>query len=392
MNQIKKTGIPEIGPLELLIFQGTPFCNIDCSYCYLPDRLDTRKMDLDIIDCAVHKLVKEKIIRDDFTVLWHAGEPLVLPVDYYEKAVRIIRRAVPKRYATKFSFQTNATLINDHWCTFFKKYDVELGVSVDGPAFIHDRSRVTRSGQGTFLKVMRGIETMQRHGLRLNIISVVTDYSCQFPEAMFEFYRDIGANSVSFNMEEVEGQNTSSSFSDSPTAQSSVRRFLEAVFELNLLQDEPFQIREFDWASESLATGELGSRDLFFTQMTGPFKTITINTEGDFSTFSPELISQRSALYGDFVLGNVWQDSFMQALSTKKFRHIFRDLVKGLKKCMRNCAYYGLCPGGIPSSRISEKQTLDTDETQYCRLSLQAPLDAVLELAGEPEPDAIGKP
>ena len=26
-----------VGPLELLVVQPTPFCNLDCSYCYLPD-------------------------------------------------------------------------------------------------------------------------------------------------------------------------------------------------------------------------------------------------------------------------------------------------------------------------------------------------------------------
>jgi hypothetical protein len=28
----------EAGPLELLVIQSTPFCNINCSSCYLPDR------------------------------------------------------------------------------------------------------------------------------------------------------------------------------------------------------------------------------------------------------------------------------------------------------------------------------------------------------------------
>jgi uncharacterized protein len=303
-----------------------------------------------------------------------------MPVEYYEKAIDIILQIVPKRYSVKFSFQTNATLINEHWCRFFKKQEAELGISVDGPEFIHDRNRVTRSGKGTLQQVKKGIDLVREHGIPVNIISVLTEFSCRYPADLFEFYKSIGAQSVSFNVEEVEGENKVSSFSKSKTGKETVRQFMSAFFQLNLAEDEPFDIREFNWAKNSLLNGDLKADELYFTQMTGPFKTITINTQGDFSTFSPELITQKSTTYGDFILGNVMTDSFEESLMSKKFKRIFKDLVNGLKKCKRNCDYYGLCPGGIPSAKFSEQQTLNTDETQYCRLSLQTSIDAILEM------------
>lgn len=371
----------DVGPLELLIFQGTPFCNIDCTYCYLPDRLNTSKMDIGIVRHTITKLVEENIVRDDFAVLWHAGEPLVLPVAYYEEAIRVIRNAVPEHIPVTFSFQTNATLLNKQWCQFFARHNAELGVSIDGPKFIHDRNRLTRTGKGTFDTIMPAINLLKRMGMPVNIISVVTDFSCSYPEEMYAFYRDIGAQAVSFNVEEVEGANKTSSFSGSVSAKERVKKFLEAVFRLNLVDGEPLQLREFNWAKSSVLFGDMENNELNLSQMTGPYKTITVVTNGDFSTFSPELISQKSNRYGDFVLGNVVTDSFRDALTTEKFNLIYSDLLSGIEKCRKNCVYYGLCPGGIPSSKFSEQQTLDTDETQYCRLALQAPIDVILDMA-----------
>lgn len=184
----------EIGPLELLIFQGTPFCNIDCKYCYLPDRLNTSKMSLDIVRGAVKKLVAEEVIREDFAVLWHAGEPLVLPVAYYEQAISSIREEVPEHIQVLFSFQTNGILLTDDWCRFFLNHSTELGISIDGPEFIHDRNRITRSGKGTFKKVMKAIELVKSYGMPLHVISVLTDFSCNYPEELFAFYKEIGVD------------------------------------------------------------------------------------------------------------------------------------------------------------------------------------------------------
>lgn len=375
----------EIGPLELLIFQGTPFCNIDCKYCYLPDRLNTSKMSLDIVRGAVKKLVAEEVIREDFAVLWHAGEPLVLPVAYYEQAISSIREEVPEHIQVLFSFQTNGILLTDDWCRFFLNHSTELGISIDGPEFIHDRNRITRSGKGTFKKVMKAIELVKSYGMPLHVISVLTDFSCNYPEELFAFYKEIGVDSVCINAEEIEGVNTQSSFSAEGDAKNRVTKFLRKLFDLNLAEGELFEIREFNWARNSVLHGQLDAPGYNFTQMTGPFKTITISTSGDFSTFSPELITQSSDRYGNFILGNVLRDSFITSLHSDKFTQIYDDLVGGIEKCKQRCEYYGLCPGGIPSGKFSEHKTLDADETQFCQLTFQAPIDALMEMVEKEE-------
>src|SRR5437763_17028906 len=81
-----------VGPLELLVLQPTPFCNLDCSYCYLPDRQSTRRMSRAMLEATFRWVFTSGLARQPFTLLWHAGEPLVLPVAYDQEAVDLLNR------------------------------------------------------------------------------------------------------------------------------------------------------------------------------------------------------------------------------------------------------------------------------------------------------------
>src|SRR3954451_68308 len=78
------------GPLELLVVQPTPFCNINCSYCYLPDRQSTRQMSTQTLEQTFSWVFASGLVRGPFTLLWHAGEPLVMPIAFYQNAVELL--------------------------------------------------------------------------------------------------------------------------------------------------------------------------------------------------------------------------------------------------------------------------------------------------------------
>src|SRR5208283_2213465 len=117
--------------LEILVLQPTPFCNIDCDYCYLPNRNDKRRMGLETIRAAVALVFNGGLVKNRLSVVWHAGEPLVLPVAYYERALVAIEETVDGRAEIQHSFQTNGTLIDDAWCLFFKQPTMRVGLSID---------------------------------------------------------------------------------------------------------------------------------------------------------------------------------------------------------------------------------------------------------------------
>src|SRR5215470_1623421 len=102
-------GLP--GPLELLVIQPTPFCNINCSYCYLPDRQSTKQMSPETLEQTFAWVFSSGLVREPFTLLWHAGEPLVVPPAFYERAAALLGRYNRQGVEVYHALQTNATLI-----------------------------------------------------------------------------------------------------------------------------------------------------------------------------------------------------------------------------------------------------------------------------------------
>lgn len=367
-----------IGPVDLLIFQPTPFCNLDCKYCYLPERNSKDKMDLNVIKITLEKLVDEKLLGDSLNLLWHAGEPTVMPIDYYEKVELLIEEIIPKEVKVIHQIQTNATLLNDEWCEFFKKSNMLVGVSLDGPKHINDKNRVLRNGKGTFDQVMNGIMLLKKHNIDFSIISVLTDYSLDFPDEIYNFFIDLGVTTVGFNMDEEEGINTKSSISDS--SKNKLKLFWARIFELQTNLKNHLSIREIYEFNSTLFNADLNIKSFLNRgQMLHPLSILTIDTEGNFSTFSPELLGMKDEKYKNFHFGNVIRNSISSISSNSEFSNVYNDIISGVKKCFDSCEYFSFCGGGAPSNKLYENGSFDSTETNFCKFSKKVLVDVFLD-------------
>jgi uncharacterized protein len=371
------TTAPVPGPLELLVLQPTPFCNLDCTYCYLPDRQSTRRMSRDTLEATFRWVFAGGLAREPFTLLWHAGEPLVLPVAYYEEAVEILNRHNGQQIPVLQSFQTNATLIDAAWCEYLRRHKVHVGVSVDGPDFLHDRHRRTRQGSGTLPRVLRGIHLLHEHDVPFHVITVLTADALDYPDELFDFYREHGIRSVGFNMEEIEGPHTASSLQRAG-APERFRPFFARFVELACAADPPLSVREFDLSAGALLQHNRcgpGSR----TQENKPWAIVSVDCEGNFGTYSPELLGQSSLRHGNFALGNVATDPPEAAAASRRFRLMDDEITRGVAMCRENCAYFPFCGGGAPANKYFENDTFASTETLFCRLHKKVCLDVTLE-------------
>lgn len=121
------------GVLELLVLQPSPFCNLDCDYCYLPHRTERMRMPLERLDRIMAEITASGLVGELLSVVWHAGEPMAVPRDWYEAAFKIIARHARERRVVHH-FQTNGVLIDAAWCDFFLRHGVRVGsVSTDPP-------------------------------------------------------------------------------------------------------------------------------------------------------------------------------------------------------------------------------------------------------------------
>jgi uncharacterized protein len=367
--------------VKMLVVQPTPFCNINCDYCYLSNRQSTKKMSPDKAIQILDRLVSAGVIGPNLSIVWHAGEPLVLPPSYYRE---VFEGMAARKYpvAIRHSFQTNGMLINDEWCDLFLDYGINVGVSVDGPAFIHDAHRKDRLGKGTHAKVMEGMRALQRRSVPFHAIAVVTADSLSHPEEVFNFFLETGIERVGFNIEELEGANLSTSLAGAPKLPK-IRHFFETMAKCQEACNDKLWIREFYNALAAIrgehfpdfAVNEMRN------EQTLPLAILTIAWDGSVTTFSPELIDAPSKEHGDFILGNVFTDSVPDLMSSPKFVQMADSVEEGCKRCASDCQYFSVCAGGAPSNKYFENGSFNSTETIYCRSVIQIPTDIMLAKA-----------
>lgn len=359
--------------IDLVVIQPSNFCNLDCAYCYLPNRDDRARMHDAILERAIERVLSSRSLGDQLTVVWHAGEPTAVPIAFYERAMQLFAQYTPKGLSVTQSFQTNGTLISDEWCAFIRAHDFKIGVSVDGPEFLHDSRRTTRSGKGTHKRVMAGVRKLREHGIDYSAICVLSRESLAHPDVIFDFFYDNGFIGVGFNNEEVDGVNAESSLGEIPPDlyRSFHTRFLERL----RASDGRMKIREYELLANFIAGTDQFVRR---TQENTPLSILSIDAKGNYSTFSPELLGTRSKEYGDFLFGNVMTASPDDIPKNPAFRKALRDIRAGIRECRNRCPHFGVCGGGNPSNKIAENGSFRSTETMQCRLSQQELVDVFL--------------
>jgi uncharacterized protein len=358
--------------IRQLVLQPTPFCNINCKYCYLQTRHDRRRMSVDTLRATCRRVFESPFVGQELEVIWHAGEPLVLPVEYYETAFEVVREHAHPACRVRHSMQTNGLLIDEAWCDFFHDQGVRLGLSIDGPAWLHDRHRTTRSGKGTHDCVMKAVQTLNRHRVPFSVIAVLTLESLEQPDELHAFFESLGTRSVGFNLEETEAGHVSDAFRSERIVDLYIA-FMTRI--LTLERHGSVRIREI----ESIRRGLLEQTgDLRSTEAT-PLDIVSVDFEGNFSTFSPELLGVNVGRFGAFRFGNVFTDRLAAMLTDTRFLEAAAEIAHGVAMCRESCEFFTLCGGGAPANKYFENGSFATCETRHCATKIKANTGILLD-------------
>ena len=362
--------------IELLVVQPTPFCNINCRYCYLPDRNSKAVVARQTLHNLFSQVFASGWVGDNLAVVWHAGEPMVLPIDFYRNAFRMIDRLKPAGVEVAHSFQSNGTLIDEAWCAFFAEERIGVGVSIDGPKQFHDRYRLTRAGRGTFDRTMAGIRLLRLHQVPFHVISVLSAASMAAPREMFDFFVEEGIEQVCFNVEESEGDHVSESFQEAGV-EAAYYRFLSEFWRLSAAAPDKITfIREIEHAIRQVIRPADAP---FCNQLVEPFAIISMDWAGNISTFSPELLGLMNPAYDDFLLGNINHDFLIDLPRRPNLTRMLADIQAGVEMCREHCEYFSVCGGGEPVNKLAENGSFASSETNYCRLTKMRATDLVLD-------------
>lgn len=330
-------------------------------------------MSSEVVEAAFRAVLCSRYVSGRLTVVWHAGEPLVVPPEWYETAFITAERFRPPALTVEQSFQSNGTLLDERWIAFFAQTKATIGLSIDGPVELHDSHRRTRRGRGTFAAAMRGLALLRESGIPFHVISVLTRAALEQPDTLYDFYIANQIRAVAFNVQEQEGVHTGRSLHDDGYA-AAFGRFLKRFLSRMSLEPGRIELRELDGALAVIRDRGLAGGG----QETRPMGILSIDIHGNVASFSPEFLGMRHPKYGDFCFGNVLKDD-MDAIA-ERIRHstLCHDIAAGVEACRQECAWFAYCGGGAPSNKLYENGTVESTETAFCRLTRQMVLDAVM--------------
>lgn len=193
---------PFARPLYVMLKPAGSLCNLRCKYCYYLEKnaLYTEQKNHVISDEMLDKFIREYIeaqTSPDVLFCWHGGETLMRPISFYRRAIELQRKYARGRRIDN-TIQTNATMLTDEWCEFFRENNFLVGVSIDGPQEFHDEYRHTATGKPTFHKVMQGIRLLNKHNVEWNALAVVNDFNADYPLEFYNFFKEIGCHYIQF--------------------------------------------------------------------------------------------------------------------------------------------------------------------------------------------------
>ena len=360
------------------IIQPTSFCNINCDYCYLPNRQVQRRMSRETLARVLQAIFTSSLLADRVRIVWHAGEPMTQPIRFYEEALQLIERYNQQKLPVSFVFQTNGTHITQRWCDFIKARQIEISISIDGPQQIHDTHRVDRAGRGTFARVARNIQLLHANGIYPGILMVLTRETLSDPDALWQFLLEHDIRRVSFLLEEALGAEQTIPLA-TPADREQYRMFLQRILALKdtCQRPHPPVVRELDQLIEHVLNMQL--QYPLRNQANVPLAVISFDCDGNISTLSPELLTLSHPRFSHFLFGNVSQNKLEDILSHPTFLEINAEVEHGVARCRETCEYFVFCGGGSPVNKLSETGSFASSETTHCRLKIQETTEVVIE-------------
>ncbi len=188
---------------QILVKPTGSRCNLACAYCFYLDKAalypgSPLRMSDEVLEAYIRQYLACQQVPE-INISWQGGEPTLMGADFFRRSVELVRKYQRPGQRVSYSLQTNGILLDEEWCSFFKQHDFLIGLSMDGPAELHDIYRVDKGGKGSFERVRSAWELLQKHGVAVNILCAVHTANVDHPLKVYQFFRDeLGARFLQF--------------------------------------------------------------------------------------------------------------------------------------------------------------------------------------------------
>jgi uncharacterized protein len=355
-----------------------PLCNLNCEYCFYLEKQALFAADekYRMSDKVLSAFIINYITSQPTPIVefvWQGGEPSLLGMDFFKRIIELQKPFVGQKTITN-SFQTNGTLLTDEWCSFLKKNNFMVGISLDGPKEVHDRYRRDRKGKGTFDQVMHGLRLLQKHKVEYNVLACVARESAKRPLDIYHFFKDEGVEFIQFTpvveritdaagthgglrlagpaaLDKKDDQGGVTPWSVIPEEYGD---FLIAIYEEWVSHDVgTVFVMNFEWALNAW----IGNPSPVCVHARTCGRSVVIEHNGD-------IFACDHCVFPEYKLGNIVSDTLPDIVA-KSLRSGFGVAKEtALPRWCRDCEVLPACQGGCPKHRF-EKTYYDEPGLQY---------------------------
>lgn len=320
-------------------------CNMRCTYCYYLDkaRYSAHEKQSCMSDELLERLIRQTIEAGPGPVVsfvWHGGEPTLAGMDFYQKAVDLQKKYLPRGWQAWNNLQTNGLLLNKSWCWFLKKNRFDVGISIDGCEAVHNANRRDLGGNPTYDRVRQSVKALQAAGVQPDLLCTVNSVTMTGPDEVYRSIEDLNCGWAQFIPIVV--RNPDGGFSPESVTPEEYGRFLCRVFDL--------------WTHNGL-----GRLDI---QLFAEMARILAGGQPSLCWMAPEcgralVVEEDSSVYAcdHFVdpehrLGRLSDAGLGELADSPAQRAFGKSKKDGLTKQCRECPWYRFCGGGCLKDRF----------------------------------------
>lgn len=366
---------PRIENFQLMAKPSGSVCNIDCSYCFYlekehlyPERKSRWKMDEQTLENYIRQNIQAQH-ADVVDIVWQGGEPTMLGIDFFRKALEIQDKYKGKKQINNY-IQTNGINLDDEWARFLKQNNFLVGFSIDGDRISNDSHRVTRSGQSTFDSVLKGLGYLKKHKVVFNTLTVVNSENVKRPLDVYNFLKRIGSRYMQFiplvereaNQPDENGLTLiqpdfsgQCSVTDWSAPAKAYGRFLNTIFD--------------HWIQNDIGSVFVMNFEQTMTKMIGQASGCVIN-----ETCGRNLVIESNGdvyscdhfVYPENKLGNINQTDILDLVNLTKNVEFGQNKLTNLSTDCANCIVKSVCNGGCPKHRFNISSDGKPNKNYFC--------------------------
>jgi uncharacterized protein len=340
-----------------------PVCNLNCTYCYYleKEKLYTESGSFKMTDELLESYIKQFIEAQEVplvTFTWQGGEPTLLGLEFFEKAVELQTKYKGSKKIDN-AFQTNGTRLTEDWCRFFKRNNFLVGISIDGPEEIHNKYRKSKAGKPTHQEVMKGIRLLKRFRVDFNTLSVINDANVLKPLEVYRFLKKIGSGFIQFIP--IVERRSKTTPADGLTLVSPEYTDPAQLTDWSIRSKQfgKFMITIFDeWVRNDVGKVFVQLFDVTLANWVGapPGLCVFAETCGEAAVMehNGDLYSCDHFVYPEFLLGNIMETPMGEMMASGRQIQFGKDKRDNLPRQCLQCDVRFACHGGCPKSRIAE--------------------------------------